>query len=129
MFGKVWAWAGEFRKSNKNIGVDQYRVPEELYTLLGNCRFWAAHQTYPPDEAAIRFKHELVKIHCFANGNGRHSRLMGDIIVEHVFNRPIFSWGKSYDLNKRNAGREKYLAAIKAADNGDINPLLLFARN
>src|SRR5690242_20520480 len=27
MYGKVWRWAGEFRKSNKNIGVDKFQIP------------------------------------------------------------------------------------------------------
>jgi Fic-DOC domain mobile mystery protein B len=86
MFGSVWAWAGELRKSNKNIGVDRFEIGTALHTLLGDGKYWVNHQTYPPDEAAIRFKHRLVKIHCFANGNGRHSRLMGDLVVEHIFN-------------------------------------------
>lgn len=129
MFVEVWAWAGEFRKTNKNIGVDRYQVPIELRRLLDDCNFWIDHSTYPPDETAVRFKHRIVQIHCFSNGNGRHSRLMGDLIVEHVFNQPVFTWGSHAELAKNGKGREEYLVAIKAADAQDIAPLLQFARN
>ncbi len=129
MYGDVWAWAGEFRKTNKNIGVDRYQVAIELRKLLGDCKFWIDNGTYTPDEIAIRFKHRIVQIHCFSNGNGRHSRLMADIIIEKVFNQPVFTWGSHAELAKNGKGREEYLVAIKAADAQDIAPLLQFARN
>ena len=33
MFGKAWRWAGDFRKSNKNIGVDWPKIGLELRNL------------------------------------------------------------------------------------------------
>ena len=129
MYGDVWAWAGEFRKTNKNIGVDRYQITVELQKLIDDCKFWISKGTYPPDEIAIRFKHRIVQIHCFSNGNGRHSRLMGDLIIEKVFGNPVFTWGANADLAKAGATRATYLAAIKAADLEDIKPLLKFARN
>ncbi|MGH2564811.1 MAG: mobile mystery protein B, partial [Ginsengibacter sp.] len=78
MYSNVWAWAGEFRKTNKNIGVDKWQIPTDLRNLLDDTKFWYANNTYSPDELTIRFKHRLVSIHCFPNGNGRHSRLMAD---------------------------------------------------
>ena len=129
MYGDVWAWAGEFRKTNKNIGVDRYQIAVELRKLLGDCKFWISNDTYPPDEIAIRFKHRIVQIHCFSNGNGRHSRLMGDLIIEKIFDYPVFTWGANTDLAKAGDTRATYLAAIKAADLEDIEPLLKFARN
>ncbi|MEO5602664.1 MAG: mobile mystery protein B [Cyclobacteriaceae bacterium] len=129
MFSDVWAWAGEFRKSNKNIGVDRYHVAIELRALLVDCNYWIDHGTSPPDEIAIRFKHRIVQIHCFSNGNGRHSRLMGDLIIEHLLKQPIFTWGSDDRLTKNGKARAEYLAAIKAADAQNIKPLLEFARN
>lgn len=82
MFGDVWAWAGKFRKTNKNIGIENYQIPVALKVLCDDALFWMNDDTYPPEEIAIRFKHRIVSIHCFPNGNGRHSRLMGDIIIE-----------------------------------------------
>lgn len=128
MYGEVWAWAGEFRKTNKNIGVDRYQVPTELRKLLDDCKFWIEKGTYSPDEIAVRFKHRIVQIHCFSNGNGRHSRMMGDLIIEKIFGKPIFSWGANSDLTKVGGARVEYLKAVKAADVNDFASLLEFAR-
>ena len=85
MFNNIWIWAGKFRKTNKNIGIDQWQISTELKTLLDDANYWIENNTYSPDEIAIRFKHRLVSIHCFPNGNGRHSRLMADIIIEKIY--------------------------------------------
>jgi Fic-DOC domain mobile mystery protein B len=127
MFNDVWSWAGEFRKTNKTIGVDWFKIAVSLKQLLDDCLFWVEHKTHSDEEIAIRFKHGIVKIHCFANGNGRHSRLMADIIISHIFGKSIFTWN-STNLNSKGEARTKYIAAIKAADNGNINPLLEFAK-
>jgi Fic-DOC domain mobile mystery protein B len=73
MYGDVWAWAGEFRKTNKNIGVDKWQIGTDLHNLLDDAKYWIENGTFSPDELAIRFKHRIVSIHCFPNGNGRHS--------------------------------------------------------
>jgi Fic-DOC domain mobile mystery protein B len=127
MYSNVWTWAGEFRKTNKNIGVDKWQIPTDLRNLLDDTKFWYAHNTYSPDELTIRFKHRLVSIHCFPNGNGRHSRLMADIVIEKIFKRPVYTWGAA-NLVKQGDTRMAYLNAIKAADKGDIQPLIKFAR-
>ena len=128
MYSSVWSWAGEFRKTNKNLGIDKYQIPIELKVLCDDTLYWVTHNIYPPEEIAIRFKHRIVSIHCFANGNGRHSRLMGDIIIEKLFAGEVFSWG-ARDLSKISDARSIYLKAVKAADNGNITPLLEFARS
>lgn len=128
MYNKVWAWSGEYRKSNKNLGIDKWRIATELRTLLDDIIYWIENETYSPDEIAIRFKHRIVSIHCFANGNGRHSRLMADIIIEKIFNRPIFSWGAGKLVANDNT-RIDYIKAIKAADSGNYNLLLIFAKS
>jgi Fic-DOC domain mobile mystery protein B len=128
MYSEVWAWAGEFRKTNKNIGVDKWQIPTELRYLLDDIRFWHENNTYPPDEIAVRFKHRLVTIHCFANGNGRHSRLMADILIEKIYKRPVFTWGAA-NLSGEGEARAAYLRAVKAADKGDYSLLLAFARS
>lgn len=128
MYADVWAWAGEFRKTNKNIGVDKWQIPTELQCLLDDVRFWHVNNTYPPDEIAVRFKHRIVSIHCFANGNGRHSRLMADIIIEKIYKLPVFTWGAA-NLSSEGDARAAYLRAVKAADKGDCSLLLEFARS
>ena len=128
MFGGVWQWAGTFRRSNKNIGVDKYLIPTELRALLDDCRYWITNSTFSADEIALRFKHRLVSIHCFANGNGRHSRLMADIVVEKLLKRTIFTWG-SLNLIQSPEFRSTYLTALRQADKGNYVPLLIFARS
>ncbi len=127
MYNGVWRWSGVFRKTNKNIGVDYYNIPLELRALIDDCKFWIAHKTYSADEIAVRFKHRIVSIHCYSNGNGRHSRLMADVIVSHIFGSPVFTWGAA-NLVKAGKARERYLKALKLADKGDISGLLEFAR-
>jgi Fic-DOC domain mobile mystery protein B len=128
MFDSVWKWAGKYRTSNKNIGVEWQFVSVSLKQLLDDCKFWIENKTYAEDEISVRFSHRLVSIHCFSNGNGRHSRLMADVIISQIFNEPVFSWG-SEDLVKQGEVRKKYINAIQEADKGDINPLLEFARS
>lgn len=128
MLGDVWDWAGMFRNSDKNLGVEWIHIGVELRKLLDDTRYWIRNKAYPPDEIAIRFKHKLVKIHCFPNGNGRHSRLMADIMIEKVFDKEVFSW-KASNMVKPDDVRMEYLAAIHQADHGDIVPLLNFARS
>jgi Fic-DOC domain mobile mystery protein B len=128
MYGDVWKWAGNFRKTGKNIGIDKWQIPTALRSLLDDTKYWIDNGTFNPDEIAIRFKHRIVSIHCFANGNGRHSRLMADIIIEKVFKQPVFTWGAA-NLIKQGDTRSAYLTAIKAADAGNINLLVKFARS
>ncbi len=128
MYADVWAWAGEFRKTNKNIGVDKRQIPSDLKYLLDDAMYWHENNTYPADEIAVRFKHRIVSIHCFPNGNGRHSRLMADIIIEKLYKQPVFSWGAA-NLSSDGDSRTTYLKAVKSADKGDFNLLLAFARS
>ena len=128
MYGQVWSWAGKFRKTDKNLGIDKWKIPVELRALCDDALFWMINQTFSNDEIALRFKHRLVSIHCFSNGNGRHSRLMADIIISKVLNQPIFSWGSSYLVKEDNV-RKAYLKALKSADRGELKPLLLFSRS
>ena len=127
MYGGVWHWAGQFRKTNKNLGIDKSQIPIALKTLLDDVQYWLKHNTYPAPEIAIRFKHRLVSIHCFPNGNGRHSRLMADIIIEQIFSQPAFSWGAG-SIASDSLARATYIAALKAADRGDYTLLLDFAK-
>jgi Fic-DOC domain mobile mystery protein B len=127
MFGKVWQWAGEFRMTNKNIGVDKFMIGIELRNLIDDCKYWISNKTFTPDEISLRFSHRIVQIHLFPNGNGRHSRLIGDILVNHGFNLPVFSWGRK-DLTYKGEARQLYLQALREADQGSYPKLLEFAR-
>jgi Fic-DOC domain mobile mystery protein B len=128
MFSEVWKWAGRFRKTNKNIGVDKHEIEQHLHALLDDCLYWIRNSTYDEDTIAIRVKYRLVQIHPFPDGNGRHSRLCADILISHVFHKPVFSWG-SKDLRSSNDSRARYLEAIRQADQEIFEPLVQFARS
>jgi Fic-DOC domain mobile mystery protein B len=127
MFGDVWNWAGSYRQTERNIGVDAFRIPNELGNLFGDARYWVEHKTFAPDEIAIRLHHRLVAIHPFANGNGRHARLMADLLIE-LFGDTPFSWGGG-SLADAGELRARYVVALQAADDHDIGRLLEFARS
>ena len=128
MYGNVWGWAGQFRKTDKNIGIDKWQIPVALRTLHDDAQFWIDNKIFPEDEIAIRYKHRIVSIHCFPNGNGRHSRLMADVIIEKIFGKELFTWG-SNNLVRDGSSRRDYIKAIRAADAGDYEPLMSFARS
>ncbi len=128
LFGDVWTWAGNFRKTGKNIGVDAIQIAVQLRVLLDDVRYWIEHETYPPKELAARFHHKLVYIHPFANGNGRHSRIMSDAILTKLMNEPAIDWAGGHRLETMNERRREYIAALKAADKGDLTDLLNFVR-
>ncbi len=127
MFDKTWKWAGTFRKSNKNIGVDWTQVAVKLRNLLDNTRYQVEQGTDNVDELVVRMHHQLVWIHAFPNGNGRHARLMADVLIMRL-GRPRFSWGRQ-NLVHEGQTRSAYLAALRLADRGDISALLEFARD
>ncbi len=99
----------------------------DIQQAIDDARYSVEHATYPPDEIAMRFSHRLVFIHPFPNGNGRFSRLVGDLFAEQLGEAP-FTWGQT-SLVDAGETRAKYVAALQAADRHDIEPLLLFARS
>jgi Fic-DOC domain mobile mystery protein B len=126
LFGDVWDWAGSFRKTGKNIGIDPIHIRVELRMLMDNARFWEEHKTYPATEAAARFHHRLVQIHPFPNGNGRHARIIADTMLVRVYGKRPIDWAGGYDLQKMNERRITYIAALKAADGGNFDSLMRF---
>jgi len=127
MFDEVWRWAGTYRRSERNIGIDAHRVPTDMPMMFDDVAYWIEHRTYRPDEIAVRLHHRLVAIHPFPNGNGRHARLMADLLIERL-DALAFSWG-GRTLADAGELRARYIAALRSADNHDIGPLLAFARS
>jgi Fic-DOC domain mobile mystery protein B len=127
MFGGVWKWAGVVRQTDKNIGVDKFIVRAEVKKLVEDARYWREHDVYEPVELAVRLHHRLVSIHPFPNGNGRHARMMADLIVEQMGGQPL-SWGRGR-LTTKSDLRSSYIKALRSADDGDLAPLLNFAQS
>ncbi|MCR5046966.1 MAG: mobile mystery protein B [Treponema sp.] len=124
MFGQVWTWAGEYRTTERNIGVSPFQIPMNVMNLFEDVKFWIENKTYSEKEIAVRLHHRLVQIHPFPNGNGRVSRIMADLCMRQM-NKATLNWG-SYDLSEINAIREKYIHALRKADAGDYSDLLAF---
>ncbi len=124
MFKDVWRWAGKYRKTEKNIGIDPRHIEAEMRKFLGDALYWIENNTYSPDEIAARFHHRIVLIHPFPNGNGRHGRLAADLLIVSLSGNR-FEWGQK-DLVPISETRQRYIAALKSADNHDIRPLLSF---
>jgi Fic-DOC domain mobile mystery protein B len=127
MFNKTWLWAGTFRKSAKSIGIDWPQIAVALRNLLDNTTYQIEHQTMSIDEIAVRFHHQLVLIHAFPNGNGRHARLMADALIMSLGGER-FSWGGNKPIETLGTTRQSYLSALRAADNGHLDSLMQFAR-
>lgn len=126
LLGQVWKWAGTFRHTEKNFGVDPVQIAIQLRQLLDDARYWIEHETYPPIELAARFHHRLVFIHPFPNGNGRHSRIMADAILTKLMDEEVIDWAGGYKLEAMNERRDQYINALRAADGHDFAQLLEF---
>lgn len=126
LFGKVWKWAGRFRRTEKNIGIDPVQIAIQLRQLLDDARFWIENATYPPKVLAARFHHKLVYIHLFPNGNGRHARIMADALLTKLMDEPAIDWAGGYRLESMNKRRDQYIAALRDADGHDFDALFAF---
>ena len=130
MFKNVWKWAGEYRKTGKNIGVPCEQISTELKKLCYDVKYWVENETYNWDEIGARFHHRLVFIHPFPNGNGRFARLMTDVLLE-ANGQKTFSWGLS-GLGRGEVDaddvRKNYLAALRDADSKSFEKLLKFVK-
>ncbi len=127
MFGDVWRWAGKYRTTARNIGVEAYSIAMDVQQAIEDAQYWVEHGTYSADEIAVRFSHRLVAIHPFPNGNGRFSRLVGDLLARQL-GQTFFTWGQANLVNIGET-RARYIAALRVADNHDIGPLLTFVRS
>ena len=127
MFDETWKWAGKFRTTAKNIGVPAATIQESLRNLLDDVSYWIENNAYPRDEICTRFHHRLVQIHPFPNGNGRHGRLMTDLLLHELGAQP-FTWG-SANLIAQGDARASYIGALKQADAGNYESLLEFVRS
>lgn len=128
MFNEVWRWAGRYRTTEKNLGWDVHRIAEGVRNAFEDAQSQMQHASYPLPEVAVRLHHRLVAIHPWPNGNGRHSRLVADLLVASRAGEPL-TWGAGANLVTTGEIRARYLAAVRAADQQDFTLLLEFARS
>lgn len=125
MFNEVWKWAGKYRDSDKNIGVNHLQITVQLHQLIGDVGYWQNNQTYSNTDLAVAVHHRLVKIHPFPDGNGRHARLFADVIIAKYGGKNL-TWGKT-TLTTEAEVRKNYIAALREADSGKYADLFAFA--
>lgn len=129
MFGLIWDWAGQYRREHLNIGMDWHLIPEQVRLLCDDFLHWdSPTSTMPILEVAARLQNRLTKIHPFRNGNGRHARLITDIFFysrEHL----LPEWPQIHLMSKGHQIRERYIAAMQKADQGDFSSLIQFFEN
>jgi Fic-DOC domain mobile mystery protein B len=127
MFKDVWRWAGKYRSTARNIGIDAWQIGTQLQQLVDDALYWVENRTYEADEIAARFHHRLVSIHPFPNGNGRHARLAADLLLVQL-GRERFTWGRG-NLVAIGKLREEYISALRSADSHNYGLLLTFVRS
>ena len=123
MFGKIWTWAGNRRQIDlEGVGSRTYNIEVELNELLQDMAVWPA-RSMPLIEQATQLHHRAVKIHPFENGTGRWARLISNIwLKQHDSN--IVSWPDKDLVGCSSEIREEYIACLKKADAGDLDPLI-----
>ncbi len=122
MFCDVWSFAGKFRREDLNMGIKWQNVQTELYKLEGDIAFWVENETFETLETAVRIHFQAVYIHPFSNGNGRWSRLLGNIFLKQN-DHPLVVWPEE-TIGTESSIRGLYLAAVKKADTGDLSDLV-----
>ena len=127
MFGDVWQYAGKFRQEDKNIGVKWQNIITEMYQFEQDLIFWEQNQTYDVFERSVRLHHRAVFIHPFDGGNGRWSRLLGNIYLKQ-HEHPLVKWPEETIGTEESVAREAYLSAVKRADAGDFFELIALHR-
>jgi Fic-DOC domain mobile mystery protein B len=128
MFDHIWKWAGSSRRTDRNLGWEVHRLPEGVYNAFADARVWLQHETYPLQELAVRLHHQLVRVHPWPNGNGRHARLMADILVQSRGGDEL-TWGAGAGMVTPGKTRANYIECLLKADAGDLASLLAFARS
>lgn len=128
MFNQTWKWAGKYRKSEKSIGIDPFYISMRLGELLEDVKYQIKNKSYSIDEIVVRFHHRLVSINPYPNGNGRHARLAGDLLLASE-QQLRFNWGSQLkDKMTAQEIRKQYINSLRAADKQNYQPLLSFVR-
>ena len=122
MLGQVWEWAGKTRTRETNIGVMPHQIEIERKKLNDDAVFWCEATVMTPKELAITFHHKLIQIHCYPNGNGRHGRIMADLIVEKLYEMKRLDW-ITEDMLHEGEARDIYIDAMKSADDNSYKLL------
>ncbi|MEO9044175.1 MAG: mobile mystery protein B [Candidatus Dormibacter sp.] len=126
MFDRTWRWAGRYRRTDTNLGVPWPQVSVAVRQLCDDTCYQVQHASVDPDHLCVGFHHRLVSIHPFPNGNGRLARIATDVLRRNA-SWPAWTWGAE-SLVADGEVRSAYIKALRAADGGDLAPLIAFVR-
>lgn len=129
MLGRVWSFAGHFRTIRLNLGVMPHQVEPELTRGL-NLAKMLIRKNAPAEEIGVRLHLDLVRVHPFMDGNGRHARVVaGEIARVLGLGDDYFTWGA--DSGREPAEiRAEYLSAVRhGIETNDIARLLVIAKS
>lgn len=128
MFGDVWTWAGSLRAFESNIGVDPHEISMRWEQVLGNTLWQFENDGFDRVEAGVRFHRQMLAVHCFTNGNGRHTRLASNKLAEVAgLGTNLYTWGQRTAGSVAEA-RIAYIDALAHADKtDDYGPLVTLA--
>jgi Fic-DOC domain mobile mystery protein B len=126
MLGDVWTWAGTYRTTQTNIGVQPQHIPRELgHVAMHAHQDW--HAGWPLIASVAVYHHALVQVHPWPDGNGRFARLATDVVVQRLSGMPALAWTTG-SLTTNGTERDEYITALKAADGGNHGPLTEYLR-
>lgn len=128
MYQDVWRWAGEYRKSQKTIGIEFHQISTQIALLMKDTKAWIEHESYSWPELLARFHHKLVYIHPFVNGNGRFARLHTELLAQR-FEQKVPSWGAlsfKGELGTESEIRKRYIEGLQLADQKKFKNLVDF---
>jgi len=122
MFYKTWTWAGKLRQQDNQRGEPWADIAQALTKLSEDSNCWLEEKAYELEELLARLHYRLVAIQAFFDGNGRHGRLLTDLLY-YKLARKQFDWGKTLN-EKPLVIRQRYHEALQAAEQGNLSPLL-----
>ena len=125
MFSRVWSWAGNFRTTEKNIGCDPSQIRVNLYNLFEDIKCWIEFNHYESRELSARIHHQLVKIHPFPNGNGRHARIFTNCVREKGLGIEPIIWATG-NIDRQGEERREYIDSLRQADQNNYQPLVSY---
>lgn len=120
LYGEVWNWAGSYRKSEKNIGIDPHKITIGMHNFFEDVKIWVDQKAYPERELLARFHHRLVHIHPYPNGNGRFSRILTNLLSKELLGREL-SWYSGLPAKER---RDQYIGVLREADIKNYQPII-----
>lgn len=146
MFGAIWKEAGKFRKDQglRNqitrlddvledvledaLDASSMDIAIRVESLFENARYWLAAQSYPAEEAGARFYCRMLAIQPFQHGTESIARLMTDLVLEILYQRPRFTWGtKTYGMQSES--EEAKHRAVRSAEGRNFGPMIVWARS